>query len=316
MIFARKQLKIVALFAALGALVGCSHAYLDAVTCYATTSGDGLKSLRSVPATAAIICRKRSAARYLKLHLLGTPPSERWEDYYGAKKEADGTLSWKEYCADIRDTGRNFSALVSILTAYTNAIKSLAEQGTWDGTALKDLTKNLSTLSGATTPAGQVLSGLAPAAQQLGKGVVAKYAGNKTHEFAAIAEPHIQAILSGLRAYLDAVEKDVVEPATKERIEAVNLLETKGNVWTEPLDSGRAIEFVDYAKSVDDDVASVQSTFASYKTLITKLKAGHTVLANKAPEEPSAKDIVAAMTDILTALAEVETKLSANTSSD
>jgi hypothetical protein len=102
----------------------------------------------------------------------------------------------------------------------------------------------------------------------------------------------------------------------EERVEAVELLEAKGNVWTTPVDAGRAIAFVNYAKSVDDDVLDIASTFSSFKTLVAKLKLGHSALVKDQPEEISVSDIVAAVTDIFSALTQISTATSAKSSSN
>ena len=142
------------------------------------------------------------------------------------------------------------------------------------------------------------------------------HADHEIHEFARVADRSIQDILDGLDRYVVAIETDVVEPARKERVEAVELLETKGNVWTGPLDASRAIVFVNYAKSVDDDVLDIASTFASFKTLVAKLKAGHSALAKDQPEKSSTSDVVAAVADIISALTQVGTAISVKSSSN
>jgi hypothetical protein len=231
-----------------------------------------------------------------------------------APKQADNNLSWKDYCADIQATGKNFSALLGILATYTSAMKSLASQGTWDGAPLKDLTNNLATLAGAKTPAGGVLSALAAPAQQLGAAIVAKYTEGKTNEFAAKANEPVKAILDGLSKYIEAVKTDVVEPVRGERVEVVKLLETKTNVWAAPLDPLRITGFISYATSVDDDLDSVSASFDGYKMLISKLKTGHAALATKPASDPTAKDIVAVVTEILTALSQIETAVNTKSS--
>jgi hypothetical protein len=220
---ARRHLGIFALLAA-GAL-GCVNHYRDAVGSYATVAADSIKSLSSIPTTAVTICQKRALARYFKLHLnVGTSPPPPWEEYYAVEKGADGALSWKDYCGDVQATGKNFAALLTLLTTYSNAMKSLASSGTWDGTSLKTLTNNLSNLAGAKTSVGQVLSRLASPAQQLGSAIAAKYADIKIPEFARAADGSVQAVLDGLNLYVEAIEKDVVEPARK--AEPVNENET------------------------------------------------------------------------------------------
>jgi hypothetical protein len=315
MTIARRHLGIFALIAV--GFLGCAHPYRDAVGSYATVAGDSIKSLSSIPTTAVTICQKRALARYLKLHLnVGTSPLPRWEPYYTVPGGADGTLSWKDYCGDIQATGKNLAALLSLLTTYSTAMKSLASSGAWDGTPVKNVTSSLSNLVGAKTSIGQVLAGLGSPAQQLSVAITAYYADQEIRKFARAADKPIQDLLDGLNRYVIAIETDVVEPARQERVEAIELLETKGNVWTGPLDASRAIGFINYAKSVDDDVLDITSTFASFKTLVAKLKAGHSALAKDQPEKISTSDIVAAVTDIFSALTQVGTAISAKSSNN
>jgi methyl coenzyme M reductase beta subunit len=122
--------------------------------------------------------------------------------------------------------------------------------------------------------------------------------------------------LDGLNLYIDKVNKDVVGAATIDRLEVVKLLETKGNVWTESLDAGRVTDFVNYAKSVDDDIDNIASTFESYKTLIAKLKEGHSTLVKTPHDDINANDILTAATNILTALTQVQTAVAGKSSSN
>jgi hypothetical protein len=281
---------------------GCApSAYLTAVASYATTASTGVQSLAAVPSTESSICRKRAAARYVKAQVL-TPSSTTWRAYYSASKQADGTLSWQEYCAEIETTGKNFLSLLTLLGAYSDAMKSLASAGSWDGATIASTITPLSSLVGGNTTAGKDLTNLASPAQKLGSFIVAGYTSGKTLEFAQTADPAVQAVLDGLGAHITAVNRDVVAPTQKERLEALELLEAKGGVWGTPLDAGRAITFGTYAKSVDDDIASIQSSFATYLTLIDKLKKAHTVLATKPASDASTNDIQSAVVSILAAL--------------
>jgi hypothetical protein len=289
---------------------GCAStpsSYLTAVTSFAGTTSDGVTSLGALPATAATICRKRAAARYLKAPIeSGQAPTTRWEDYYATAGQADGTLSWKDYCADIQATAANFASLLTMLTAYASALKALAATGTWDGSALNTMLAKAGTLAGSKTAAGTTLAASGGVAQQLGSLVVAKYAADKAHDFASAANASFQAILDALSNYVAAVKRDVVDPSKKDRIEAVNALEAKAGVWSSPLDAARILPFATYAQSVDDDLSAIDTQVASYTTLIAKIKAGHTTLVSKPQDESSAKDLVASATDILNALAQVE----------
>jgi len=225
----------------------------------------------------------------------------RWETYYALPKEADGTLSFQGYCAAVQQTADNYAKLVDLLTAYTDAMKALADGETWDGTDLTDLANNLANLAGASTPAGQVLASLAPSAQQVGGFIVAKYTQEKAYEFAKRADTPVQAILDGVSLYLKATIKDVVTPAAKERAEAIGMLE-KSSVWTTPTDAARVISFVQYAEATDEDISEINARFTGYEELIAKLKAGQHTLATSSPDKPKVKEILTAATNLLVAL--------------
>lgn len=286
------------------ASVGCSASpYLKAVTTYAGTADDGISSLREVSDRLASTCRQRSVARYIKRRLEAPEAmhSAQWESYFSLSKEADGTLSWQAYCESIQHTGENYSKLITLLNAYTKAMKSLANDESWDGSAFTDLVKNLSDLSGSSTPAGQVLAALAPSAKQVGSFIVASYTEKKAHEFAASADAPIQAILDGLNTYLTATTHEVLDPAAKERAEAIDMIE-KGGVWTAPTDAARVLSFVQYAQVTDQDISDTKAKFADYGALISKLKAGQHVLATAPADKQSVKDILTAAANILAAL--------------
>jgi hypothetical protein len=289
--------------------------YLNAVTSFAGTTSDGVTSLGALPATAATICRKRAVARFLKGPLeSGAAPTIKWEAYYAADKQADGTLSWKDYCVDIQQSASNYSALLTVLTSYANALKALAATGTWDGAALNTILAKSGTLAGAKTPAGTALSGAGGFAQQLGSLVEGKYVADKAHDFASSANTSFQAILDALNNFVVAVKRDVVDPSKAERIEAVNALEAKAGVWTTPLDAARIVSFTTYAQSVDDDVTAVDAQIAGYSTLIAKIKSGHQNLVSKPQDDSSAKDVIASATDILNALAQIESAIAGSSS--
>jgi hypothetical protein len=289
--------------------------YLTAVTSFAGTTSDGITSLGALPATAASVCRKRAVARFLKGPLeSGVAPTVKWEDYYAADKQADGKLSWKDYCNDIQGSGSNYSALLTVLTSYANALKALAATGTWDGAALNTILTKSATLAGAKTPAGTALSSAGGVAQQLGTLVEGKYVADKAHGFASSANDSFQAILDALNKFVVAVKSDVVDPSKAERVEVVKALEAKAGVWTTPLDSGRILAFTTYAQSVDDDLTAVDAQIAGYSTLIAKIKAAHQNLVSKPQDDSSAKDVIASATDILNALAQVETAIAGSSS--
>jgi hypothetical protein len=285
------------------ASVGCANPYLKAVTTYADTADKGTSSLGEVSDHLASTCRQRSVAHYIKRRLQAPEAmsGNRWESYFALPNEADGTLSWQDYCASIQHTGENYSKLVNLLSAYTKAMKSLANDESWDGSALTDLVKNLSDLSGASTQAGQVLAALAPSAKQVGSFIVASYTEKQAHEFAANADAPVQAILDGLNTYLTKTIKDVVDPAATERAEAIDMVE-KASVWTPPVDGARIISFTQYAQAADQEISDTKAKFADYGALISKLKAGQHVLATARADKPSVKDILTAATNILAAL--------------
>jgi hypothetical protein len=301
---------LVAVWVALGCQTGPS-AYLHAVTSFAGTTADGVTSLGALPATAASICRKRAVARFLKSHLLpGTQTPPKWEDYYTAAGQADGTLSWQQYCADIQATSANFASLLTMLSDYANALKTLAATGSWDGAPLSTALTKSASLAGSKTPAGTALTALAPAAQQIGSVAVAKYTADRAHDFAAAANTPFQSILDGLNNYVIAVNRDVVGPSKKERVEVVNDLEARASVWSDTPDAGRIIAFATYAQSVDDDLAAIDAQIAAYTALIGKLKAGHGSLVAKPQDDSSSKDITSAASDILGALTQLGTTVS------
>ena len=280
----------------------CGHAYLSAVTSYSTTAVEGVKSLKTLPDVAASSCRKLAAATYLAQRLEGKEAPPLWEDYYVAPKLADSVLSWSDYCADVKTSGKNFRALLAILVTYANAMKSLAAQGSWDGGSLSTLTGNLSTLVGSSTPSGEVLSALVGPAKQLGATIMSSYTKSRTQAFAAAAEGSVQAILKGLGDYLNAVDRDVVTAAMKKRLEVLKALEgPRANVWRQPLDSAAGLAFFHYATAFDIDGAHLAAGFEADRTLIAKLAAGHTALAKAPQGESSANAVTAAVADIVAA---------------
>jgi hypothetical protein len=281
----------------------CGHAYLNAVTSYTTTAVEGVKSLNTLPEIAASSCRKRAAATYLAQRFEGTEGRPFWEDYYLAPKQADGALSWSDYCADVKASGKNFQALLAILVTYANAMKTLAAQGAWDGSSLATLTGNLSTLVGASTPLGDSLSAMGGPAKQLGAVIVASYTESRTQAFAAAADSSVQAILKGLGDYIDAVDRDVVTPEKQKRLEVLKTLEgPKMNTWKQPLDPTAGLAVFRYATEFDADSARLTARFATDKTLITKLAAGHAALAKAQQSEASASTVAAAVADMVAAL--------------
>ncbi|MEI9936864.1 MAG: hypothetical protein WDO69_06550 [Pseudomonadota bacterium] len=286
------------------ATLGCGKSeYLKAVTAYAETAGNGTSSLGELSDSLVSICRQRATAHYINRRLEDPEAmtKSRWETYYTLPKEADGVLSWQDYCASVGQTGENYEKLVALLSAYVKAMKVLADQESWDGSDLNDLLSNLSELSGSSTQLGKDLAALAPSAKQLVSFLVAKYAESEAQELAKSADPPIQVILTGMSAYLTATIKDVVTPAAKERAEAIDMIE-KSSVWTTPGDASRVISFTSYAQATDDDISTIKVKFADYDTLIIKLKAGQTVLATVPPKKESVKAILTAATNILVAL--------------
>lgn len=290
------------------ALCGCGGTkdYLESVTKYADAASEGTASLGEVPSTMSETCHERAVAGYLKYQLASEPVSGTWPSYYGHTGEADSVLSWDEYCAEIVKTSDHFSTLVALLDAYSKAMKQLATAGGWDGQPFNDLVSGIGTLAGSKTPAGKTLDALAPAAQSLGKLVVAAYAERKAHDFAAEANTPVQAILDGLKKYLVAVEHDLVQPMAKDRREVVALLETKASVWAPTKDASRILSFVEYARATDRANLEAVAAIENAQQLIDDLKDGQTRLANAPANKAGAAEILSAATDILIKLNELK----------
>lgn len=288
------------------AIVGCSNGYPAAVSAYTITASESVGSFAAISRVAAELCRDGSTTRYIKLRLEGGQPQlDGWEKYYQSSKQVDGKLSWQEYCDEIEGTAGGVAALVGLLMAYSSMANALANEEVWDGTASRSVTTSLAVLSGGRSAVVRALTAAAPSAERIGSFVQAGYDDIDVKQLAEASETHVQAILNGLFEYISRIRTDIVQPTKKDRLEVLQLLESKTDIWTAPLDVVRIAGFVSYARSLGD-LQRAESMLDRYAVLIRKMKEAHTVLATKPDHRRTANELTLAVAGIMSALAQVE----------
>ncbi|MFO0757772.1 MAG: hypothetical protein U0359_14855 [Byssovorax sp.] len=297
-------------------VLGCSSKYLKAVDVYAKANGESVKALSSVPAAVSMLCRKDAEAAFLMEHLPpgpGLPSSTvRWSKWLDEAKATE-KLTWRAYCKEIDDAGAGVTAAIAALSAYADALSSLAGEGTYDGADIKGLISSggdLGNLGGETLP-GKVVKGMAEPLGALGARLFNAVTERKIKEFSTEADREIQPILKGLIAYVSAAEQllDEVEMA---RTKAVDRVEALGEIYRQPVtDLARVGQVYALAASLSADTREARAMFKGYKDMLGSLKKAQDRLTLASPDDAGARDVISAIADIASNLSKLKAALTA-----
>lgn len=83
-----------------------------------------------------------------------------------------------------------------------------------------------------------------------------------------------------LLEYVSRIRIDIAKSTKKDHSEILQLIESRYDLWTAPLDVTRMAGFMLYAR-LPDDLQVAESRLDRYAALIRKMKEAHSVLATK-----------------------------------
>jgi hypothetical protein len=211
------RLLVVALAATGGA--ACGH-FAEVAGEVAYAQGAGASTVRRNAGLAYRLCREESAYAYFEMTLgisrhgpVAKPATfAAWYQVEEAAKNAAGqSQSWAHYCDELGQTGPVYDAAALALREYARALQSLAQGGEFDGAGLERLGGSVANIANTLAPQTSVAAAAkttGAVAKKLAEVVVAVARTRQLKKLILRAAPHVTAVSSALRDYLDALEAE------------------------------------------------------------------------------------------------------------
>lgn len=272
-------------------VAGCSPSYTHAVAAYADANGASTAAISTTRATAADMCLKKARLRYLDGRLKEDAKIDPWNEFFTKKGNATAALSWQEYCQELDKTAELFGLGVAALSDYGAALGALAGAGGYDGSNIKYIGDQASSIADSLGAAEGPAAAIRPAGSIVGSLSAFLFNAVSDHrikDYVIRADPMVQSLLKALEAYVEALQ---ITLTTTDDARRVVIKNAERGAITPPMDTTKVVQFFQFASSVDDDARRAKQTLDGYLAVMKKLSEAHARLGSAASSRGSDDDV-------------------------
>ena len=300
-------------------LSGCAH--LPSAGFAAATSGfaDGAAQVTSTFGsefeTAASVCRQRARLDFTQHRIESTAGGEYawgkhplWPEWAAVHKVSDESGdTWKDHCDRIAATDKLQAHALSVIAAYGNSLRALAEVGSYDGCDVGGISSKAGSIiatvgggSGVSKTVKDVLSGMGDPLNKMTSFLLQSRTQGELRQVITEADPLVQKLLGGLVLYTDATDDEArdLEQRQKDLLSSWELAMPAGR------DPARAIQIHTYASQFDEEMLRLRRHQEAHRLALDDLAKAHARLAEAAAGTRAA-DVKDALKKALGLLTEV-----------
>jgi hypothetical protein len=210
-------------FAFVAATMSCSNEYLVATGAFGQTVRDTSATMPSDMGIGTVVCRRRAQLDFLQRRVEhDRKPAFDWGTgsafvEWFAVQGADAQHTWAQHCEHFADADLLFEKALDILGQYGDALKNLAQRGSYDGKEVQAAAGSAGQLAAAVgqDAVGKDIGGVGVPLAKVAQLLAQHYASREGRELVVESQPSVHLVLASLEGYCDAIVLEIADEKSR-----------------------------------------------------------------------------------------------------